>query len=143
MAETKAQIGYMTLLKMGDGATPEVFATIAEVKAVDGFGFTTELLEATHMESPARGKEYIAGLQDGETVTFRCNFTIDNISLKDTVSAGVTKHFQIQFPEPDLPTYAFTGSPVSWHILNIEPNGILEVECGFKISGGITEVTTP
>jgi hypothetical protein len=140
MAETLAKIGYNTLLKMGDGVTPtEGFVTVAEVKSVDGFGSSTELLEATHMESPARGKEFIPGMGEGDTVTVVANFTPDNADvLKDAYDGGINKHFQLEFPDP-LPTYLWTGAPTAWHINNVEPNGILEVETQWKISGGITE----
>jgi hypothetical protein len=137
MSQTLAQIAYLSLLKMGTGSPP-VYTTVAEVKVVEGFGYTNEFLEATHMESPNRGKEWISGLQDGETLTFTCNLTTANAAtLKTAMDAGLNIPFQLDLAG-SLPTYSFVGSPASWHILNITPNGILEVECGVKISGGIT-----
>ena len=37
---TEGIIGLGTLLKIGDGATPEVFTAIAEVKDITGTGLT-------------------------------------------------------------------------------------------------------
>jgi len=39
---TEGVIGLGTLLKIGDGASPEVFAAIAEVKDITGPGLTRE-----------------------------------------------------------------------------------------------------
>jgi hypothetical protein len=143
MAETKAHIGYQTLVKMADNASPPVFTTIAEVKEVSGFGFTASQQEATHMESPDGYKEWVGGMKDGDTMTVRMNFTSDNAAtVKAAADAGLRKQFQIVPPvlTPPLPVYAFSGVPVSWHEQGMTPDGILEVLLGIKLSGAITTV---
>ena len=50
---TEGVIGLGTLLKIGDGAIPEVFTAIAEVKDITGPGLTREFAEFTHQQSAA------------------------------------------------------------------------------------------
>jgi predicted secreted protein len=81
MAETQARIGYGAQLQYGDGGSPEMFATVAEiVDTISGPSLTADQVEATHMESPDGYREYISGLKDGEEVTFTCNYLPTNQS---------------------------------------------------------------
>lgn len=138
MAETQAQIGYLTLLKLGNGASPQTFTTIAEVKSIDGFGFTAQELEATHMESPNRYVERVAGMKDGDTMTVVCNMIRENaISTKVVWDAGLIRDFELNFPST-LPDYDWSAVPLGWHLRGIQPNSVLEVELTMRISGAIT-----
>jgi hypothetical protein len=140
LAETKAHIGYQTLFQMGDNASPPVYATVAEVKEITGFGFTASLQEATHMESPNGYKEFVGGMKEGDTMTVRMNFTPDNaVTVKAAADAGLRKSFKIIPPTltPPLPTYTFSGVPVEWHEQGMTPDGVLEALLGIKLSGAI------
>ena len=55
---TEGVIGLGTLLKIGDGATPEVFAAIAEVKDITGPGLSREFAEFTRQQSSGGYREY-------------------------------------------------------------------------------------
>ena len=61
---TAAQIGAGTLFKRGDGASPEVFTTIAEVTSVDGPTSVFDIIDVTTMESTGNDREFIAGKGD-------------------------------------------------------------------------------
>lgn len=137
MAATLAQIGYLTLLKMGNGLSPQTYTTIAEVKSINGFGFTKDELEATHMESPNGYKEFVGGMKQGETMTVVCNMTIENAGLtKSTWEAGDNVDFELNLPST-LPDYDFTLTPLGWHILGLQPNAILEIEMTGRITAAI------
>jgi hypothetical protein len=142
MAETLAQIGFGTLLKLGNDASPQVFTTIAEVKSIGGFGFTLAEVEATHMESPGGYVERVAGLKDGDVLTAVCNFTTANsIALKVVWDAGLRRDFELNFPNTtagNLPDYDFSAVPTGWHVNGINPGGVLEVEIAMRITGSIT-----
>lgn len=138
MAQTEAQIGYLTLLKLGNDASPQVFTTIAEVKSIDGFGFTAQELEVTHMESPNGYVERVAGMKDGDTMTAVLNMTRANaIQTKTVWDAGLIRDFELNFPST-LPDYDFSAVPLGWHLRGIQPNSVLEVEVTMRISGAIT-----
>lgn len=63
-----------TLLKMGDGLTPENFTTIAEVTDLGGPSFSRDSIDTTNHDSSGGYKEAIPGLRDGGEVTFTVNF---------------------------------------------------------------------
>lgn len=136
--ETQGQIAYGTLLKLGDGASPEIFTTIAEVASIEGFGFTAAEVPATHMLSPGGYNEYVSGLKDGDTMTVPCNFTTANsILLKTKWDAGTRLNFELNFPST-LPDYDFSAVPLGWHVRGVTPGGLLQVEVTMRISGSIT-----
>lgn len=137
MAQTQAQIGYGTLLKLGNDASPQVFTTIAEVSSIDGFGFTASEVEATHMESPNSYVERVAGMKDGDTMTVVMNMLRQNaIDTKVVWDAGLIRDWELNFPST-LPDYDFSAVPLGWHPRGMTPNGLLQVEVTMRISGAI------
>lgn len=136
--QTQAQIGYQTLLKLGNAASPEIFTTIAEVKSIEGFGFTLAEVQATHMESPGGYHEYVAGLKDGDTMTVTLNMIRDNAIITKTVwDAGLRRNFELNFPST-LPDYDFSAIPTGWHPQGITPDGVLEIQVDMRVAGVIT-----
>lgn len=71
---TQAKIGYGNLFKVGNGATPEVFTTVAEVTNITPPGISRDSVDATHMQSPEGWREFIPGLKDGGEVELEINF---------------------------------------------------------------------
>ena len=57
---SEAISAFGTTLKIGDGATPEVFAAIAEVTNVGGPGMSLDTVDITHPSSTGGWKEYTA-----------------------------------------------------------------------------------
>lgn len=139
MAETLAQIGYLTLLKLGDDASPESFATIKEVKSISGFGFVASEVNATHMESPNGYEEFVAGMKTGNTVTYLVNMTTENATqLKGVWDAGLRRNFELNLPSADLPDYDFSAVPTAWSLPTLTPQGLVETELQFRLTGAIT-----
>ena len=69
-----ALLGIGSALQRGDGASPEVFTTIAEILSIGGPSLTAGTVDATSMESLDRYAEFIAGLKDGGEVSFTIAF---------------------------------------------------------------------
>lgn len=63
----KAGIGV--ILQRGDGASPEVFATIANVTQISAGGVTVNMIDATHLDSPNFYSEFIPGLKTADEWT--------------------------------------------------------------------------
>ena len=78
-----AKSGFGTLLKMGDGADPEVFTTIAEVKDIGGPSYETGTHDVTNQSSPGAVREFISGLIDAGEVTFDVNWMPGNATHDD------------------------------------------------------------
>ncbi|HEV7344263.1 MAG TPA: phage tail tube protein [Devosia sp.] len=73
MAETQAGIGYGTLFEysLNNGGT---WASLAEVTNITPPSDTVDVLDATHMQSPNRTREFIEGLVDPGEASFEMNF---------------------------------------------------------------------
>jgi hypothetical protein len=61
---TEGRDGYLAQLKLGDGASPETFQSVAHVRSIQPGNMTTELIDVTHLRSPEAHREKIAGLRD-------------------------------------------------------------------------------
>lgn len=66
--------GYGSQLLVGDGASPESFEAIAEVKEITFGDLTTAVLERTHLRSPDAHREKLAGLQDSGPFSLKMNW---------------------------------------------------------------------
>lgn len=75
-----------TVLKVGNGASPEVFTTIPNIVSIDGPSATRSEKDATHLASTA--KESKAGLRDYGSLN--CEVEWDE---RDTVHAGLRTKF--------------------------------------------------
>lgn len=70
---TNAKIGHLAQLKLGNGASPETFQAVANVKSIQPGAITAEVIDVTHLRSPEFHREKIAGLRD--TGPFSCVVT--------------------------------------------------------------------
>ena len=107
--------GYGTLLKMGDGAGPEVFTTIAEVKDITGPGFEAGTLEVTNQSSPGAVREFIIGLLDAGEVTFDLNFLPNHATQDETTGllgaylGRLKKNYKLVYPVSPVWTINFAA----------------------------------
>lgn len=136
---TLAFLGSQSLLQLGNGASPEVFTTIAEVTSIGDFGQENDLIEATHMQSTA--KEYIYGLSDGVELPVVVNYIPANaqhVAALAAQAAKTTKNFKLVMPTGGGSlTFSFAALIKGWK-LPFAPNEIVSLNLGLKISGAIT-----
>jgi hypothetical protein len=131
---TNAILGAGSSLKLGDGASPEVFTKIAEVLRVGAIGQSAAEIDVTSLDSTA--KEYIAALPDGETVSITMNFVggTQQNALRDGVRT--TKNFVMEFSDNTKATF----SMVILGFLRDEtsPESQLTASVNGRITGPIT-----
>ncbi len=127
------------IYSIGDGADPEVFATLEEVTDLSGFGETSELIEVTHFGSGG-SKEYIAGLADGKEITITCNHVMDAVQQVFVKgNKGETGNIRIAYTDgTNTETYDFAAVYLGWET-NPSQSDKNSITFTFKISGGITE----
>jgi hypothetical protein len=137
---TTAFKGSQTLLKIGDGVSPEVFTTIGEVTSIGALGQRNDLIEVTHLESTA--KEYIGGLPDGLEIAVVCNYKpthAQQVAAIAAVTAGTSKNFKYTMPSGGGSlTFSFTALVLGWTVGPTTPNEAVHLELTLKISGSIT-----
>lgn len=106
---TDAAIGYLSEFRLGDGASPEVFTAVAEVFSITPPSDAADVVDATHMSSPNRTREYIDGLIDPGEASFEMNFVPGgpgDDAIQTWKAAGGNKNCQIKFPNGVLWTFA-------------------------------------
>lgn len=97
-----AKISNGTLLKVGDGASPEVFTTVPEVMRLSGPSVRFDLLDVTSHDTVGFFREWIPGLADGEKVAATFNWRPSNTvhkSLRMDAYARTLRNFKIVFPD--------------------------------------------
>ena len=138
---TQAFLGSQTLLKLGNGASPEVFTTIAEVTSIGPISQQKDLVEVTHLESTA--KEFIGGLSDGQEIEVVCNYRPANAQQNALMIAAGTssaaKNFQYTLPSGGGSlTFTFAALVLGSSVGPTTPNTATQVTYRLKITGSIS-----
>jgi predicted secreted protein len=110
---TAAISGYGTLLKRGDGGSPETFSTVGEVRSISGPSMETDEAEVTTHSSAASGayKEFILTLIDAGSVEFETNYVpsdTTHIGLRTDFINRTKRNWQIVLPGA-IQTISFSG----------------------------------
>ena len=131
-----------TVLKMGDGASPEVFTAIAQLGDVDGPNSKLDTVDTTHHGSTA--KEYVPTIIDGGEVKFTINYDPAAATHKNAIGGllyahqnKLLKNFQLVFPvaAPAGPSFA---AFVADFQVKAPVAGKLVADVVFKITGPVT-----
>ena len=105
MAENTGVIGLGTLIKIGDGASPEEFTTIPNVTSdISGPTIGQDFADFTHMESTGGFRERKATFKTGGQVTFTCTYENGNTQHEALVTAALANpatltNFTITYPD--------------------------------------------
>lgn len=112
---TAAAIGYGSTYRIWDATLGvPAFVDVAEVINITPPGGTSDRVDATHMKSPGRRREYIAGLIDSGEASFEINWVPGGPTdemLRTLLTSGTIVQHQIEFPNGFTVTYdaAITG----------------------------------
>lgn len=102
---TAAAIGHGSKFSHGDGGSPEVFTDFAEVVNITPANFVRDVVDATHMASPEKWREFIGGLRDPGECSVTMNF-IPGGPGQDAVfaafTADVVGSYRITFPNAEV-----------------------------------------
>ena len=137
-----------TLLQVSDGSATPVYATIAEVKSIDGPGLTADTLETTTHSSTGAWKEFITGLLDGGELSFDINFV--PTSAGHDAETGLLKAFtsrqrtgfKLVFPDEDATTWAFDGLVTGFSV-SAPTDDFLGASVTVKVTGAPNLTGTP
>lgn len=106
---TEAKIGYGSTYEIWDKslATP-AFVEVAEVINITPGEATADRIDATHMQSPNRRREYISGLIDNGEASFEINWVPGSNTdelLRELFKTGDIVQHRITFPGGVTLTY--------------------------------------
>jgi len=118
---TEVTIGYATTLELENADSPGDYTQLGEVTNVTPPSDTIDQIDATHMQSPGRRREFISGLIDGGEGSFDLNYvpgsTTDDL-INAWISSGDTRNLKITYPNhvtetfPAIPTGYTRNVPV-------------------------------
>lgn len=98
---TQARIGYGLSVAIESDASPPTFVELEEVINVTPPNQQVDQVEATHMQSPNRTREFVTGLQSPGEASVEMNFVAGNTSdqrLDALKTSGTAKNTRITFP---------------------------------------------
>ena len=124
---------------IGNAASPEVFATITEVKSIDGPGGQTAEIDVTDLSSTA--KEFVLGLQDEGDITLDMNYIPANTQhalLRTLRGSGAENNFRISFTDSPVTTWTFAARVKGFSISNAVDN-VTALSVTLRVTGSITE----
>lgn len=81
-----------TGLYVGDGASPEVFTKVANVKGISGPDVDVTIVDTTTHSTTGNWREKAAVLIDGGAISFTANFDPDDPTLDPTASDTLWDH---------------------------------------------------
>lgn len=142
--DSEARLGYGTVLKMGDGGSPETFSEIGEIGDFED-GDTVEQIEVTNHQSPGGRKEYIAALKDGAEISFPCNYIPTNATHNRTTGLrgkiGQVLNFQLVAPG-ETETYNFSAL-VLGVTRSFPVQGVMQMTVNLKKTGADSYTPIP
>ena len=140
-----AYSSFGTLLKRGDGGSPESFATIGEVLDIKGPELEADTEDSTNHSSTDGWDESIVTILKGGELTFDINYLPENAThnlatgfLKD-FNNRTKRNFQLVFPNPGNTTWNFGAFVTKFSPAN-PVKGIMKGSVTLKISGKPTLV---
>lgn len=115
MAATGAIAAIGTLLKRGDGGSPEAFTTVLEVMKLKAPQIKIDVVDVTNDDSPGAWEEKIPTILRSGEVTFTVNYQPASTSHNATagiladVSAKTKRNWKIVFPNSGATTWSFSA----------------------------------
>jgi hypothetical protein len=142
-----AIIGTGILLKAGDGESPEVFTTVAEIVSLKPPQLSrNEIDVSTHNE----GEEAkILGMLRKGQVTGTLNWLPTNATHSETgegiladILGNVKRNWRITYPPAGLPHWTFPGRVQLFDPQEVSLDAAMQIAFGLTIDGPITMVAT-
>lgn len=133
--------GYGSLLKRGDGATPEVFSNVGEVRSISGPSMEVSEEEVTTHASAAAGafREFIATLIDAGQMEFEINYVPSDsthVGLRSDLLGRVKRNFKLVLPG-NIETISFTAF-VKQAPYEFPTDGVIKQKVTLRITGAPT-----
>lgn len=128
------------LIKIGNGASPQVFNTISEIKTFSGPTGSAAVIDVTDLSSTAKEKRM--GLADEGQLSFTINYIPDNTQhtlLRTRRASRVETDFKMVFTD-DSPstTWSFSAFVTGFAVSGAVDN-VVEANVTLEITGSITQ----
>lgn len=139
-APTEAMIGHGTkvLIETAAGAGLATAFELGELKGAEKPNPTTEKVRATHMGSPGRTHEYVAGMTDYPSIPLPMNWVPGNPTDEfiEGWREGGNENRQVWLVTPNEKTYSFPANIESYSG-SIPVDALMEGELGLTVAGAV------
>jgi hypothetical protein len=128
------------LLKIGNGASPEVFNTIPEIKTFSGPNGSATVIDVTDLSSAAKEKRL--GLADEGQLSFTINYIPKNTYhalLRTQRDSRELTSFKMVFTDNSPKTTWSFSAFVQGFAVSGAVDGVVEATVTLEISGAISE----
>lgn len=138
---TLALSAYGTLLKRGDGGSPETFTTVPEVRSISGPSTETDEAEVTTHSSAAAGayREFILTLIDAGSIEFDINYVPTDVvqqGVRSDFTNRTKRNWQLVLPG-SVQTISFTGY-VKTFSLDFPVDDAVTAKVSIRLTGAVT-----
>jgi hypothetical protein len=137
MTASTALIGYGVTVGIATVDSPSDFTDLVEVIEVTPPNQQVDDVEVTHMTSPDRTREYIAGLNEPGECAVVLNWVPGNTTdqlLLGLKTSGARRYFKITWPTSPTQSWTFLG-----HVKGYEPSAPIDdrmtVTATIKVDG--------
>jgi len=137
-----------TYLYKGDGASPENFVKIANVKSINGPGFKVTVIDTTTHSTLGNFREKAAVLVDPGTLTFMVNYDPNDATLApatglfNELQTLAESNYQLHFPPSDsLNTMMEFRGFVTGHPFTFPIDNVIEGNIEITIDGAVNFTT--
>lgn len=139
---TSVTIGHGSTFSIGDGGGPEVFTAVAEVASITPPNVSRDTVDATHMGSTEKWRDFVAGLRDPGEMSITINW-IPGDSAHDALFAKFTSdtasNFKIVYPNSVADIFSALCVGIS---PEVPLDGKLSATVRFKLTGKPTDYLT-
>lgn len=144
---TEARIGWGGKFYLGTANTEASLVQLAEVRDVGFPQDETDEAEATHLLSPGRRREFVAGLIDGGEFTATFNYvpgSATDLALTDAKETGTTRKIRIVIPDesgtgaPDW-NFVFSGFVKRYAPDRMAPAEVITSTATFRVTGALEQ----
>lgn len=140
MAASNAITGYGAILSVETAAGSGIYQDLAELTDVTQPNAQVDQVEVTHMLSPARAKEYKAGLADYGDAVYKVNYVPG--SATDTFiiawrADGSTRSTRLTYPNAHTQTFPSFVKGYAPDAFN--PSSALKATLTVKVAGAVVE----
>ena len=144
---TEARIGWGGRLYLSTDNTEANLIELLEVREVGFPTDETDEVEATHLQSPGRRKEFVAGLIDGGEFTATFNYdpgSATDLALTDAKDTGTTRKIRIVVPDNDGLGTAAWNLVTSVFVKRYAPDNmttadIITATATFRVTGALEQ----
>lgn len=145
MPATQAKIGYGGKFAIQSDDSPGEYNALEEVKSITPPTSEVDMLDATHMQSPNRRREYVSGLIEPGECSFEMNYVPGSISdqrlnelLDLPASESRRRSCRITFPNGVTHTF---DAELQTYEPNMAFDDIMMATVTFKVTGSVVRGT--